>query len=179
MAEITDQTIELFLTRLGQTYQNAGVLYILGGGALCLLGSPRRTEDIDYTFPKTAAPPKDLEAVIQRLADDMSLDLEMVPIDEFIPLPIDADKRHQSIGRYGNLKVYTYDPYSIALSKVARGFDTDLEDVLFMLNQGLISMEKLEEFVAAALPEAWGYDIDPKEMKRYFTELQRMFKAMG
>jgi hypothetical protein len=36
------------------------------------------------------------------------------------------------------------DPYTIALSKLDRGFDTDIEDVLFLLHQKLITFEQLE-----------------------------------
>jgi hypothetical protein len=179
MAAVTEQIIIEFLTRLGATYQSPAILYLLGGSALCLLGSPRRTEDIDYTFALPEEQLKDLEATIQQLADEMELELELAPIDEFIPLPLDADKRHQSIGRYGNLRVYTYDPYSIALSKIARGFDADLEDILFLLNKDLIEMTQLEEFVTAAIPDALGFDIEPQEMKQYFAEVQRLFKATG
>lgn len=174
MGTVTEQTIIEFLSRLGEVYQGEGTLYLLGGSAMCLLGSPRQTEDIDYTFASTEELDMGLEASINQLAGEMQLDMELAPIDEFIPLPIDADKRHQLIGRYGKLTVYTYDPYSIALSKVSRGFDSDLEDVLFLLNRGMIEMSRLEVFVTAAIPEALGFDIDPQEMKQYLAEVQRM-----
>jgi hypothetical protein len=35
---------------------------------------------------------------------------------------------------------------------VARGFEADLQDVLFLLRQDLITLEQLEAHVAAALP---------------------------
>jgi hypothetical protein len=46
-------------------------------------------------------------------------------------LPDGAEQRHYKVGQYGSIEVYTYDPYSIALSKIARGFETDIQDVLF------------------------------------------------
>lgn len=40
--------IEEFLARLGGRYPKQATLYLLGGGALILLGSSRDTLDIDY-----------------------------------------------------------------------------------------------------------------------------------
>ncbi len=104
----------------------------------------------------------------------MHLELEAVPIEEFIPLPSEAGTRHRWVGQFGGLTVYIFDPYSIALSKVAHGFESDLEDVLFLLRQGLISLEQLAACVEEALPQAWDFDIDPVELRQYFGELKRL-----
>ena len=40
--------IRAFLSALGNRYSRPAQLYLLGGSALCLLGSPRPTVDIDY-----------------------------------------------------------------------------------------------------------------------------------
>ena len=55
-----------------------------------------------------------------------------------IPLPPQAQERRRLVGHYGQLDVYVFDLYSIALSKIARGFETDFEDVLFLLVRGLL-----------------------------------------
>lgn len=107
---------------------------------------------------------------------EMKLDLEAVPIEEFIPLPGEADTRHRRLDQFGGLTVYIYDPYSIALSKVARGFETDLEDVLFMLRQDLIELEPLADYIDAAVPQAWDFDIDPVELRQHLTELRRLYQ---
>ena len=69
----------------------------------------------------------------------MKLEVEGVPIDQFIPLPNGASSRHRLIGRYGNLTAYVFDPYSIAISKIDRGFETDLQDVLFLIQRELVN----------------------------------------
>jgi hypothetical protein len=96
-----------------------------------------------------------------------------VPLAEFLPLPPLAHQRRRLVGRYGQLQVYIFDLYSIALSKIARGFESDLEDVTFMLRNGLIEYEELEHHFQAVLPEAAKFDIDPREFRAYFAEIRR------
>jgi hypothetical protein len=167
--------VQAFLQRLGERYPHPVKLYLLGGSALCLLGSPRRTLDIDYTTEAPSAAGTQLQTAIDTLATEMRLELEAVPIAEFIPLPDDAHTRHRWVGQFGGLAVYIYDPYSIALSKVARGFEADLEDVLFLLRQNLIDLEQLTTYVTAALPTAWDFDIDPQEMQQHMAAVRRLF----
>jgi hypothetical protein len=170
-AEIID-----FLNRLSQRNPYSAIVYLLGGGAMCLMGSPRRTLDIDYNIKASPEETQKLTETIQTLADEMKLELEYVPIEEFIPLPRDAISRHRRIGQFGNLTVYVFDPYSIALSKLARGFEADLQDIQFLLKKEIISLDELEILVDEALPQAWDFDIDPAELRRHFSELFRLSK---
>lgn len=176
MGDLATADIQAFLQRLGQQYSQPATLYLLGGGALCLLGSPRRTIDIDYTVPSIAQA-QELVALIDALADEMHLELEAVPIEEFIPLPENSSKRHQFVRQYGHLSIYVYDPYSIALSKLSRGFEADLQDVLFLLRQNIINLDELAQYVAAALPQAWDFDIDPADLQLYFNEVRRLYSV--
>ena len=43
MGSLAEREVLAFLKRLGASYPRPATLYLLGGGALCLLGSPRRT----------------------------------------------------------------------------------------------------------------------------------------
>jgi hypothetical protein len=174
MGNLARDEIRTFLQKLGERYSHLATLYSLGGSALCFLGNPRRTVDIDYTIPSTFDQASELNKVINILADEMHLELEIVPIEEFIPLPKGNDKRHKLIEQFGNLKVYVYDPYSIALSKLSRGFETDLQDILFLLRQNIINLDDLKHYVEAALPQAWDFNIDPTDLLLYFDEIQRL-----
>lgn len=173
MGNLATDEIKAFLQSLGKRYSRPATLYLLGGSALCFLGSPRRTVDIDYTI-LTLDPADELKKVMNDLADELHLELEMVPIEEFIPLPKDSYERHTFIEQFGNIKVYVYDPYSIALSKLSRGFETDLQDVLFLLRQKIIDLDDLKRHVEAALPQAWDFNIDPADLQLYFDEIQRL-----
>jgi len=173
MEPVTLDTLQSFLQRLGERYPGAGTLYLLGGSALCLLGNPRTTVDVDYAFELDAESVEQFEATVAELAAEMRLDVEGVPLGEFVPLPPQAHERRRLVGRYGQLDVYIFDPYSIALSKIARGFEADLEDVMFLLHEGLIEFGELERHFNTILPDAPKADIIPREFRDYFEEIRR------
>jgi hypothetical protein len=170
MEPVTSLALETFLQQLGERIPHPATLYLLGGSALCLLGSPRETLDVDYSLETGA---QEIEQTINVLAKELKMDLEAVPLVEFIPLPPDSESRRRFIGHYGRLEVYIFDLYSIALSKIARGFESDLEDVQFLLNQNLIALHELEGYFQTILPNIRRADIDPKEFQAYFDELKR------
>lgn len=173
MEPVTLTTLQTFLQRLGKRFTGAGDLYLLGGSALSLLGNPRATVDVDYTFEPGVDSVEQFEATVAELAAEMHLDVEPVPIAEFVPLPPQAYERRRWVGHYGQLDVYVFDPYTIALSKIARGFEADLEDVMFMLHEGLIEFGELECHFRAVLPDAPRADIIPDEFRDYFEEVRR------
>lgn len=172
MEPVTLDTLRAFLERLGQRLPG-GTLYLLGGSALALLGNPRTTVDVDYTFEAEPETAKSFEERVDELAAEMHVDAEAVPIGEFVPLPPNAYERRRLVGHYGSLAVYIFDPYTIALSKIARGFEADLEDVLFLLRQGVIQFGELERHFDAVLPQAREADIIPSEFRDYFEEVRR------
>lgn len=161
MEPVTSESLNIFLKKLGDHYAGAGKLYLLGGSALSLLGNPRSTIDIDYKFDLETGNLEDFERLIKQLAFEMRLDLESVPLDEFIPLPPDAYQRRRFFGKFGNIEVFLFDLYSIALSKIARGFEADLDDVIFLLRNELIEIVELERLFQIILPQVSSADIDP------------------
>jgi hypothetical protein len=170
MEPVTKSALMIFLQRLGERYPRPGEFYLLGGSALHLLGSPRETLDVDYSM-EGASP--DLEQVLTELAAELHLDLEHVPLREFIPLPSEAERRRRFIGRFGLVDAFIFDLYSIALSKIARGFESDLEDVEFLLRGNLIDWLDLENHFNEILPRADSADIDPREFATYFDTLRK------
>jgi len=173
MEPITSATLRAFLQRLGERSPGPGAFYLLGGSALCLLGNPRTTLDVDYMFELEAGLAEQFQAILDELAVQMRLDVEAVPLAEFVPLPPQAYARRRLVERFGQLDVYIFDLYSIALSKIARGLEADLEDVEFLLREGLISFEDLERHFHAVLPDAPRADIVPAEFQAYFDQVRR------
>jgi hypothetical protein len=170
MEPVTSLALEQFLQKLGSRAERPTALYLLGGSALCLLGSPRETLDVDYTLdPKSP----DVEKLIAQVADESKLDLEFVPLAEFIPLPPESEQRRRFVGRYGQMDVFIFDLYSIALSKIARGFESDFDDVLFLLAKDLIGFDELERLFLLILPDAARSDILSSEFKAYFDEVRK------
>ena len=60
----------------------------------------------------------------------------------------------------------------IALSKIDRGFDTDIEDVVFLIRQELITMRELENIVREALPRAGEFDFNAVEMQNHLKAVR-------
>lgn len=120
---LAEETVLAFLEEVGRRYSQPADLLLLGGSALCLLGSPRPTLDIDYVGDDLTR--NELQQCIDQVAQNMGIVVEAVPISGFVPLPEDADQRKVSVGQFGAVQVYILDPYSMALSKVDRGFDSD------------------------------------------------------
>lgn len=173
MEPVTQQSLTEFLTRLGERYSDQATLYLLGGSALLLLGNLRQTLDIDYTTDLKPQQQQALETIMNELAAQYRLDIEAVPIAEFVPLPPGAETRRHFIGRFGKIEVYVYDLYTIALSKIARGFDTDMDDVVFLVKSNLIDLPELQRHFQTILPRASQADIIPSEFQRYFQDLLR------
>lgn len=164
MAALNRSQIDQFLTAVGQRCEPNTTLYLLGGGALELLGGARPTIDLDYVGDDLQS--DSLQQLLTQTADEMRIELEAVPIAEFVPLPQNADSRAVLVGEFGNLMVYVFDPYTIALSKLDRGFDTDIEDILFLVQQQLIAVETLADFVETAVSQAKKFDLDPTAMRQ-------------
>lgn len=176
LGNLAAEGINNFLQKLGQRYPFSGRIYLLGGGALCLLGNPRRTVDIDYTLDENDKHLEELKNAVYNLALQEKLELELIPIQEFIPLPLGNETRHLKIAQFGKLEVHVFDPYSIALSKLARGFDSDIQDVLFLLDNGFILIADLTGYVEKAKENAWDYDINPVELQTRLNDILHRFK---
>lgn len=176
MGAITSESLREFFDRLGADLPDRARFYLLGGSALCLLGSTRETLDVDYQIENATPQTDDL---LKRLSTELRLDLESVPLGEFIPLPPNAETRHRLFGRFGNLEVYIFDLYSIALSKIARGFEADLEDVEFLLRQRLVEWGELEKHFHTVLPHSKSADIDAREFQEYFETLKQRMGLIG
>jgi hypothetical protein len=155
-----------FLTRLGERFKQPATIHIFGGSAILWLGGHRHTADIDYTAsPASAA----LREAISQIAAELGLDLEESSPAEFMPLPAGADSRHELIGTFGQIQAYLFDPYSMAVMKIDRAFETDMEDVGVLLASGRIDLNLLERAIEDV---AMRYD-EPVKLRRNFDEFKR------
>ena len=94
---INTDVIRRFLTEVGRRYEQPDRLYVLGGSALRLLGSARPTLDLDYFGNDMQK--NDLQMVIDQVATEMQIEVEAVPLDEFILIPQEASERHRFVAR--------------------------------------------------------------------------------
>jgi hypothetical protein len=78
---VAEANLRAFLERLGEQYQGSATLYLLGGGALCPLGSPCVIVDIDYWYATAFEEKARLRASVERLVEEIPLDVEDIPLD--------------------------------------------------------------------------------------------------
>ena len=61
----------------------------------------------------------------------------------------------------------------MALSKLDRGFDSDIADIVFLVERGLVLPDRLAELITAAVPEARAYDLDPVAMRQHMAVVRQ------
>lgn len=161
--------IQAILQKLGERVPPGSDLVLLGGGALALLGNPRQTIDIDFVGDDIH--PNEFHQTLLQAAKELRISIEAVPLDRFIPLPEGSADRVIYIGQFGNLDIYVADPYSIALSKLDRGFDTDLADIVFLIQTGRIELNEFGQMLKNALSHANKFDFNP-DLLEHWQELK-------
>lgn len=63
-----------------------------------------------------------------------------------------------------------------ALSKVERGFDTDFDDLIFLIHGNWVDVGTLEQVTRSALVHAREFDMDTIETLAHLEELKRRLK---
>jgi hypothetical protein len=61
----------------------------------------------------------------------------------------------------------------MALSKIDRGFDTDIEDVVFLIQQGFIRFDHLRTLVGKALERAGEFSLRKPEMQDHLRAVEQ------
>jgi hypothetical protein len=148
-------------------------LILVGGSALALLGNSRLTIDIDFVGDDVN--PSKLHKTILQAAKELKISVEPVPLGRFIPLPKGSAERVIHIGKFGNLEIYVADPYSIALSKLDRGFDTDLADIVFLVQTNHVNFDDFKHMVREAIHHAGQFDFHP-DILEHLQELKNRLK---
>jgi hypothetical protein len=167
------EKLQSILTALGEQVPPASRVYLIGGSALTLLGSSRQSLDVDFVGDDIH--PSELLCAIMDKAKEMKLQVDIVPLDRFIPLPDGNEQRSIRIGQFGNLEVYVIDPYCIALSKLDRGLFTDFDDIIFLIKNDYIILEELLKVTKKAISKGGKFDLHP-DILEHLQELQSRLK---
>jgi hypothetical protein len=61
----------------------------------------------------------------------------------------------------------------IAMSKIDRGFDTDIDDIVFLVRRHLVDLDQLAENLEVALTQAVAYDLDPRQARLHLELVRR------
>ncbi len=147
MREPSDQArITRFLSALGRTIRHPIRLYLVGGAAIVDLGLRGQTLDIDIDADADdPAALDDLHRVLPVLKDEQQVNVEWANPTEFLPIPRQAALERSSYRRrHGQVNVYHFDYASTALAKVARGSERDLQDIVLMVQAGIVQWAEVE-----------------------------------
>ncbi|MBI4785704.1 MAG: hypothetical protein HY782_01480 [Chloroflexi bacterium] len=169
--------IELFLRRLAERFRRPGRIYLVGGTTMVYEGWRAQSLDVDLTFEVEPADHDAIMQTIRELKDQLALNVEEASPGDFIPLPAGYRDRAEYVGRYGQLDVFHFDLYSTALSKIARGAEEDLSDVLALLRAGRLELAALEQRYQEIRPQFATRSLkpDPKELDRNFQAVRDMW----
>lgn len=143
--DATRDRIDRFLRRLGQVFRGQGRLYLVGGSLMVFQGYRPLTQDVDYMVQLIAGDDQDFTSALRQVQREINLNMERASPGDFIPLPRGWQDRSPFLGRYGSLEVFAFDPLSTALSKIERGLERDIADVLALLRAGQFSVAQLVE----------------------------------
>ena len=137
--------IERFLAALGDRFRHPGRVYLVGGTTVVLKGLRAQTLDIDLTYEVAAAHLDEFFRIIRELKESLDVNVEEVSPRDFIPLPEGFESRALFVGRFGQVDVFHFDPYSTVLSKIERGTEKDFADCRVLLKAGVVDGPRLKE----------------------------------
>lgn len=163
------ERIERLARELGRVVVAGTRMYLTGGATAVLEGWRPSTIDIDVRLEPDSDP------ALRRLAElkeELEVNVELAsPLDFLPPLP-EWQERSRFRLREGNLEVFDFDPYSQALSKLARGFELDLEDVASMVDSGLVEPGRLRELFGEIEAELFRFPaIDGSRLRKALDSL--------
>jgi hypothetical protein len=162
-ADADSQRVRDFARALGRAAPAGARLYLIGGATAVVEGWRPSTIDIDVYLEPDSDP---LLRRISELKEEMDVNVELASPLDFIPELPGWRERSPFLFREGALDVHHFDPYAQALSKVERGFATDLEDVAAMLARGMIERDQTRALFEQIEPMLFRYPaIDPSSFR--------------
>lgn len=178
---VSRERIEVFLRWLGNHYRHPARLYLVGGTSIVYEGLRRQTIDIDLSIQVAAGDHSDLLAALREARNALDVNVEEVAPSDFIPLPAGYADRHQFIGRYGELDVFHFDLYSMALSKIERGRRQDQLDVIALLESKRLNWDRLQAMYAEILPLIGQKSLkqDPEVFALNFSATEALWRQAG
>lgn len=169
------QRLESFLAALGARFAHPARLFLAGGESMVWRGLRGTTRDVDIAYEVEPAFHDAWVRAIRELKDALSVNVEESSPGDFVPLPPGAADRAEFVGRHGAIDVFLFDPYSVSLSKLARGHERDLGDVRALLAAGVIDAGRLRDLCEAAIGSTGARSLrfDPDRVRRNLASIAR------
>lgn len=97
--------------------------------------------------------PPGIFQAIAKIKRELNINIELASPQDFLPPLPGWRERSVFIARKGQISFYHYDFTAQALSKLSRGYDRDVDDVIAMYEQRLFSLTDLRNCFEAIKPE--------------------------
>jgi len=170
--ELADaERIGRFMRALGRAADVEAACYLTGGATAVLIGWRASTIDVDIRL----VPESDvLMRAIQRIKEELEINVELAAPDDFIPVPAGWEGRSVFVATEGRTSFYHFDPYSQALGKLERAHEQDLSDVRAMIDRGLVEPARALAYFEEIEPELFRFPaVDPRAFRRRVQETLR------
>ncbi len=179
---VTQTALTAFLRRLDAAFARPGRLLLVGETTLVCQGWRPWTETLEYAAEVAPEDRAAFDRAVAEVAGDLGLALWQESPADVIPLPDGYENRHRPVAGEvtRRLRLYHFDPYSVAFRFIARGDEPDYHLVLTLLDHGWLTVEELEASLATLLPRFSMDTIaqDPAEFKRKYKGLLQMWRAV-
>jgi hypothetical protein len=169
-----------FLTKLGavlaqSNYERRTCVYLVGETTQVFEGWREWVERLEFALEEREV----LAEAIDRVQAQLKIEVREESPGDVIPLPMGYEARARSAGQFGALKVYHFDPYSVAFRLIARGDELDYHTILTFLRHGWLDVDEMNTLLADLLPQFTSETIqqDPAEFRRKLKGLLQMWHA--
>ena len=170
-----------FIIHLAKSTTEGGDLYFIGQTTRLMEGWINWIEEIEFAADISEQDRSILESRIQYFRNKHQIRIVEESPTEVIPLPEDYPSRRRQVSmadfpHSGKLRIYHFDPYSVAFRYIAQGDEQDYHLVLDFLQHGWISEETMTVMLDKLLPRFSFQTIqqDPAEFRRRYKGLLQM-----
>ena len=157
------ERVQQFMNVLSRGIKSSARVYLVGGVSAVLFEWRTSTVDIDLKIEP------DVDEILRRLPEikeELHLNIELAAPDQFIPELPGWRERSVFIKRVGQLDFFHYDFYAQSLAKIERDHKIDRQDVVEMINKGLVNREELLALFEQIENEFYKYPaVNPRELR--------------
>lgn len=173
-----------FLARLDETFLRPGRLYLIGETTQLFEGWRDWTDQIEFAAELAEKDRSAFAKALQTVQTTRAVSVLEESPASVIPLPAGHEQRARPIERPdpngGNgLKIFHFDPYSVAFRFIARGDEQDYRVALSYLEHGWVTVAEMNEMLDELLPNFNFESIqqDPAEFRRKYKGLLQMWRT--
>ena len=177
-------TLLEFLAQLDEAFLRPGRLYLIGETTQLFEGWRDWTDQIEFAAEVDEEDRPAFAKAVQTVQTRRAVQvLEESPAD-VIPLPAGHEQRARpaempQAQREIGLRIFHFDPYSVAFRFIARGDEQDYRLGLNYLEHGWVTVEEMNAMLVDLLPQFTFGSIqqDPAEFRRKYKGLLQMWRS--